>query len=135
MRNRQPTPTVVAGGSGVKYYNLTVKILAGVAVHAATITGARLAIQEKLRGVIQLTGMPEFVVTDTEITGIFDVDWNELDKPPPLEDNTMPPEPRPLPRPGPQSTPPIPDSWPGPSPLPPNPPRVPRPHPRPEARR
>lgn len=65
----------------MKRYNLTVKIFADVAINASSISEARLAIQEKLPdAILQLVDLPEFMVEGGEITGIFDMDWNELDK-------------------------------------------------------
>lgn len=63
----------------MKRYNLTVKIYAGVAVNAASAGAAKQTIQKVLGGAIQLMDLPDFVITDTEITGVFDVDWNEED--------------------------------------------------------
>ena len=62
----------------MRRYNLTVKIFAGVAVNAMSACNAKRAIQETLEGAIQLVGLPDFVITDAEITGVFDVDWNEV---------------------------------------------------------
>lgn len=64
----------------MKRYNLTVVLHAGVAVNATSAEAAKQAIQKTLEGAIQLVDLPEFVVTDTEITGIFDVDWNEIEE-------------------------------------------------------
>ncbi len=64
----------------MKRYNLTVKIFAGVAVNATSVNAARRAVQEKLESAVQLIDLSHFVVEGGEITGVFDVNWNELEE-------------------------------------------------------
>lgn len=60
-------------------YNLTMKILVNVAVDASSPRVAKQAIKEELEKHDVLADMPGFVIENAEITGIFDVNHNEIE--------------------------------------------------------
>ncbi len=63
----------------MKRYNLTVVLHANVAVNATSAGAAWRGIEETLAGAIELADMPDLVAVSTEVTGIYDKDWNEVD--------------------------------------------------------
>ena len=70
----------------MKRYNLMVVIHASVAVDAASAGAAKLAIQRSCNLHLELVGMPDFVIQDAEVTGIYDIDWNEVEPGPGVRD-------------------------------------------------
>ena len=66
--------------SNTKRYNIVVRMSANIGVQADSPEVAKASIKSLLRREpVGRVGKAEFVIEDMEVTGVFDVNWNEVE--------------------------------------------------------
>ena len=65
--------------SKTKRYNIVVRTSANIAVQANSPEGAKAAIESLLRREpVARVGNAEFIIEDVQVSGVFDVNWDEV---------------------------------------------------------